>query len=279
MTKKPEIGKMNTLKCLRQVDFGVYLDGGDLGEILLPAQYVPETLQPGDPIEVFLYLDSEDRLVATTEAPYAMVGDFAVLNVVSVEAVGAFLNWGLPKDLLVPFREQKQRMQPERSYLVRVYLDEKSRRMVASTKLDRFLDKEPVHYQVGETVDLVIAEQTDIGYKAIINGAHWGILYKNEVFQTLRTGQKIRGFIKKLRQDGKIDLTLDKPGHNKVDDLAVRILNKLDERGGFLALNDESAPEEIYQLFGVSKKTFKKAIGALYKKRMIRIGDQGIKRV
>jgi predicted RNA-binding protein (virulence factor B family) len=272
-----EIGRFNTLRVVKHVDFGVYLDAEELGEILLPNRDVPAHCHTGDMIEVFIFRDSEDRLIATTQKPYAMVDQVAFLKVVSVTAVGAFLDWGLPKDLLVPFREQQPRMEEGRSYLVFVYLDEQSQRIAASSKLEKFLENQPIDVEEGQQVDLVIGDQTEIGYKVIINNSHWGVLYNNEVFQVLHTGQRIQGFIKKVRNDGKIDCCLQKPGYKKVDDVAWKILETLHKRGGFLAVTDKSSPECIYALFGVSKKTFKKAIGALYKKRCIIIEKDGIK--
>ncbi|MCK5534900.1 GntR family transcriptional regulator [bacterium] len=271
-----EIGKLNKLRVVKRVDFGIYLDGEDFGEILLPRRYVPENCEIDDIIEVFVYFDSEDRIIATTEKPYAMVGQFALLKVISVNSVGAFIDWGLPKDLLVPFREQKQKMEEGKSYVVFIYLD-KSKRIVASSKLDKFLDTMPINFQEGQEVELLVCCQTDIGYKAIINGCHGGILYKNEVFQILEKGQQIKGFIKKVRDDKKIDLCLHKPGYEKVGDLSERIIDTLKKRDGFISVGDKSSPKIIYDMFGVSKKTYKKAIGVLYKKRLITFEDNGIK--
>jgi len=271
------IGLINELEVVKEVDFGVYLDGGPHGEILMPKRYVPEGCKPGDTLEVFIYLDSEDRLVATNEKPKAIVGDFALLEVVSVTNVGAFLDWGLPKDLLVPFREQQQRMEAGKSYLVYVYLDNESQRIVATSKLDKCVDNIPVDYEIGEEVDLLIAGQTDLGFKAIIDNSHWGMLYKNEVFQPLKTGQKLKGFVKTIREDEKIDLSLQKEGYEKIDDISQSILNKLAAQNGFLPLTDKSSPETIKQTLHISKKNFKKAIGALYKQRLISIEENGIK--
>ena len=272
-----EIGKTNKLKINREVDFGVYLDGENYGEILMPKKYLAENYKIDDFVEVFVYLDSEDRIIATTENPYAMVGDFALLKVVAVSSFGAFLDWGLIKDLLVPFNQQKQEMEEGKSYIVYVYFDEKSERIAASSKLDKFLDKQPVNFQEGQEVNLLICNQTDIGYKAIINNTHWGVLYKNEVFQTLKTGQKIKGYIKKIREDNKIDLNLYKQGYEKVDDSLNKIIDILKKHDGFIAVTDKSSPEIIYKMFGISKKTYKKIIGALYKKRLISIEKAGIK--
>lgn len=270
------IGEINELEVVKEVEFGIYLDGGSHGEILLPKRYVPEECKPGDTIKVFIYLDSEDRLVATTEKPLAMVGDFAGLRVVSNTPIGSFLNWGLMKDLLVPFREQQERMKEGETYLVYVYLDEKSQRIVATSKIDKYLDKAPIDYEVNEEVDLIIAKKTDLGYKAIIDNSHWGILYYNEVFRPLNIGDRIKGLIKNIRPDKKIDLYLEKPGYEKIDGISQKILSKLKEKGNFLPFNDKTSPKIIADNFNISKKTFKKALGTLYKKHLIRIDKKGI---
>ena len=272
-----EIGKINHLYVVKEVDFGIYLDGGDLGEILMPKRYVPEGTQPEDMIYAFIYLDSEDRLVATTEKPLAMVEEFALLEVVSVTPVGAFLNWGLPKDLFVPFREQRQPMEEGKKYLVYVYVDTNSKRIAASSKIENYLDNIPVDYDIDEEVDLIVVNQTDLGYNAIIDNSHFGIIFKNEVFQPLNPGDKIQGFIKKIRTDGKIDLCLQKAGYEKISEFADKIIAELQKREGFLALTDKSSPEDIYKTFKFSKKNFKAAIGALYKKRIIALEENGIR--
>ena len=272
-----EIGVYNNLRVIKEVDFGVYLDGGEHEEILLPRRYVPEDCKVDDIIKVFVYLDSEDRFIATTETPYAIVGDFALLKVVAVESVGAFLDWGLLKDLLVPFGEQSPTMEKDKSYIVRIYVDKQSNRIAATTRLDRYLDNTPGNFHAAQEVELLICNQTDIGYKAIINGTHWGVLYSNEVFQPLKSGQKTKGYIKKVRADNKIDLSLHKPGYERVDDITDTILNVLKEQGGFISVTDKSSPETINKLFGVSKKTYKKAIGAIYRKRLITMESDGIR--
>jgi len=272
-----EIGLINKLEVVKTVDFGVYLDGGPQGEILLPKRYVPEECQPGDEVDVFIYLDSEDRLVATTETPKVMVGEFALLRVVSTTPIGAFMDWGLQKDLLVPFREQQFPMEEGRNYLVFVYVDHETQRIVGSSKLDKFVDNLPVDYEPGEEVDLIIAGKTDLGYKAIIDNSHWGLIFKNEVFQPLKQGDKLKGYIKNIRPDEKIDLVLQKPGYEKIDDIAQGVLDKLKEAGNFLPANDKTQPDEISKMFGISKKNFKKAIGSLYKQRLITIEDDGIR--
>ena len=272
-----EIGKINHLEVVKEVDFGIYLDGGDLGEILMPKRYVPEGTMPGDTLETFIYLDSEDRLVATTEKPLAMVEEFALLSVVSVTPVGAFLNWGLPKDLFVPFREQRQPMEEGKKYLVYVYVDTNTKRIAASSKIEQYLDNIPVDYDLDEEVDLIIVNETDLGYNAIIDNSHFGILYKNEVFQPLNPGDRVPGYIKKIRTDGKIDLRLEKIGYEKISSFVDRIIAELQKNKGFLPLTDKSSPEEIYKTFKISKKNFKAAIGALYKKRFIAIEENGIR--
>ena len=274
-----EIGKYNSLRVIKEVDFGVYLDGGNEGEILMPIRYVPANCQVGDFVDVFLYLDSEDRPIATTETPYAQVGEFTMLRVKSVNKIGTFLDWGIMKDLLVPFREQKVTMTEGRSYLVYIYVDEESKRIVASAKLGKFLDKSIPDYTVGQEVDLVVESETDLGYKAIINNSHWGILYENEVFEQLAKGLKIKGYIKKIRPDNKIDLSLHPLGYEKVDPLTQMILDELKKEGGFIAVSDKSEAEEVYRVFGISKKSFKQAIGALYKRRIITISPDGIRMV
>ncbi|WP_108650508.1 CvfB family protein [Dongshaea marina] len=270
-----EIGKMNTLTVLKEVSFGVYLDGKQLGEILLPRRYVPEGCEPGQRVEVFIYLDSEDMLIATTQKPRACVGEFASMRVKSLTKVGAFLDWGLDKDLLLPFGEYKQSLEEGRSYLVYVYLDN-SERLCATTKVDRYLDKTPATYVPGEAVDLVIADKTELGYKAIVNGEHWGVLYENELFRRVKRGYRTKGFIKKVRDDGKIDLTLEKPGYLRLDEVGQAIIRRLEINDGFLPLNDKSDPESIRDAFGISKKVFKNSIGSLYKQRLIRIEADGI---
>lgn len=272
-----EIGKYNSLRVIKEVDFGVYLDGEKEGEILMPIRYVPANCKVGDYVDVFLYLDSEDRPIATTETPFAQVGEFAMLRVQSVNKIGTFLDWGIMKDLLVPFREQKVTMTEGRSYLVYIYVDEQSKRIVASAKLGKFLDKEVPDYTVGQEVNLVIESETDLGYKAIINNSHWGILYENEVFEQLAKGLKIKGYVKKIRTDNKIDLSLHPLGYEKVDPLTQMILDELKKGGGFIAVSDKSEAEEVYRVFGISKKSFKQAIGALYKRRLISLSAEGIR--
>ena len=274
-----EIGRVNTLEVVRETDNGLYLDGRELGEILMPKKFITEEVRKLGWADVFVYSDSEDRLVATTEKPYAMVGEFAYLKAVATSKFGAFLDWGLPKDLLVPFREQKADMLEGRNYLVYLFLDSLTKRIAASAKLDKFLDNIPPEYEPGDEVQLMIAEETDLGYKAIVNNEHWGMLYKNQLYQTLSQGQKITGYINKVRDDEKIDLLLEKPGYEKVDAISQKILDELKQNRGFMAVSDNTSPEMINALFGISKKNFKKAIGSLYKKRMITFDSDGIRLV
>ncbi len=274
-----EIGRVNTLEVVRETDNGLYLDGRELGEILMPKKFITEEVRKLGWADVLVYTDSEDRLVATTEKPFAMVGDFAFLKVVSVSRFGAFLDWGLPKDLLVPFREQKADMVEGRSYLVCLFVDVLTKRIAASAKIDKFLDNTPPEYEPGDKVQLLIAEETDLGYKAIVNNEHWGMLYKNQIYQPLSQGLKITGYINKVRDDEKIDLLLEKPGYEKVDAISQKILDELKQNRGFMAVSDNTSPEMINALFGISKKNFKKAIGSLYKKRMITFDSDGIRLV
>ena len=270
------IGKTYKLKAVKKLDFGVYLDAEDLYEVLLPKRYVPRDLEMGDEIEVFLYLDSEDRPVATTEIPKVQLGEFAYLPVVDVNNTGAFLDWGLTKDLFVPFGEQHRPMEMGRSYIVYVYLDKVKGRLTASSKIDKFLDDERPHdFTPQQAVKLLIANSTDLGYKAIIDNSHWGVLYSNEVHQRLSFGQSIDGFIKRVRDDGKIDLSLQ-GGKETRDKYERIILGYLKQQGGFAQVHDKSDPKVIADLFGMSKKAFKKAIGGLYKQKIINIEKDGI---
>ncbi|MBI5633326.1 MAG: GntR family transcriptional regulator [Nitrospirae bacterium] len=272
-----ETGKFNRLKVINKLDAGVLLDGEELGELFMPRSFSSADYNTGDTVDVFIFYDSDGKLLATTKRPYAVVGDFALLKVVSVTPVGAFLDWGLKKDLLVPFGEQKESMAEGRSYIVYVYRDERTKRIVASSKIGRFLDNGPLELLEGQRVELLICSQTELGYKAIINNSRWGILYKNEIFQSLRKGQQLPGFIKKIRDDGKIDLCLQKPGIERVTDMSDRIIDALKAGGGFISITDKSPAEMIYKMFGASKKTYKKAIGALYKKKLIDIESDGIR--
>lgn len=275
------IGRYNSLQVVKQTDFGLYLDGEADGEILLPNRYVPknEPSEIGDWLNVFLYLDSEDRLIATTERPKAQVGGFASLKVVEINSIGLFLDWGLPKDLLLPHSEEKRPLQVGDYCVVHVYLDKRSKRITATARLDRYLDNTPPRYKVGDAVDLLVAEQTDMGFKAIINNQHWGLIHKNEAFKFLRSGMQEKGFIKELRADGKISLSLQPVGQEAASSLSEQILARLRAEGGSLALSDKSPPEVISKAFGVSKGNFKKAIGGLFKQGLIVIHDDRIELV
>ena len=271
------IGQTYELDVVKILDFGAFLDAKNLGEVLLPLKYTPGTLSAGDSIKVFLYLDSEERPVATTQKPRACVGEFAYLRVLDNTRVGAFLDWGLDKDLFVPFAEQHVPMKVGHSYLVYLYLSKVDGRITASSKIDKFIDDEEPHdFKAQQKVDLIIANSTDLGYKAIINHSCWGILYKDEVFQRLSFGQNKKGFIKQIRADGKIDLSLQ-GGQETRDKYAKIILSYLNNKNGFAPVHDKSDPQLISDLFGMSKGAFKKAIGNLYRQRIISIEKDGIR--
>jgi len=274
------IGERAQLTILRNSSPGLFLDSeSDLGEILLPGQEIPDDCQIGDTLDVFLYRDSKDRPVATLQSPKVMPGEFAYLECLDVTGIGSFLDWGLPKDLFLPFREQQNRLEVGRSYVVYVYVDEDTDRIVASRRLNRHLSKETPRYLIGEEVDLLFYSKTDLGYKAIINGQHSGVVFANEVFRQIRAGEKTKGYIKQIRPDGKIDLSLDPPNRKRIDNLEDRIEAELDRRGGYWELCDKSSPEAISKALGVSKKAFKQATGALFRKRKITIAPDGIRRV
>ncbi len=271
------LGQTYTLEVIKTVDFGYYLDADELGEVLLPKRHAPENLSDGDKIEVFIYLDSEDRPVATTQRPKAKVAEFAYLKVLEITDIGAFLDWGLDKDLLVPFAEQHRKMEVDQSYIVYLYLDQRDGRIAASSKIDKFLDDDKPHdFRPQQAVNLIIANTTELGFKAIINNSHWGVLYKNDVFQRLSFGQTKKGFIKKIRDDNKIDLSLQ-GGQETRDKYSKIILQYLNKENGFAPVHDKSDPQLISRLFGMSKKAFKKAIGGLYKQRIISIEKDGIR--
>ena len=275
--KALEIGKYNKLKVVKAVDFGLYLDGGNGLEILLPTRYVPENIEIGDEIEVFIYKDNEERLIATTEHPYGTVGEFQYMKVKEASKAGVFLDWGIMKDLLVPFREQKTTMIAGNYYLVYIYLDFVTRRIAASARIDKFLDNIPHDFEHNQEVDIMIADKTDLGYNVIINNSHRGLIYDNEIFRKISKGDKCKGYIKEVREDEKIDVSLQQPGYDKIEGISHHILDILKQNGGYLAVSDNSSAEEIYSLFSCSKKSFKKAIGALYKQQLISIENTGIK--
>jgi predicted RNA-binding protein (virulence factor B family) len=272
-----QIGKMNTLSIKGTQVYGIHLDGGDSGDILLRDKSAAQKYQSGDEIDVFVYVDREQRLLGTTQKPYAMVGEFALLRVVADSAAGAFMGWGLENDLFVPKSEQQDNMREGKSYVVHLFLSEKHNRITASSKLDKFLDLQPPEYEEGEEVDLIVYSKTDLGYGAVVNGSHTGMIYQSEVFQKLGIGQRLKGYIKKIREDLKIDLRLQQTGYQVVDGISQSILETIKDNGGTIGVTDKSPPEEIYALFGVSKKVFKKAIGGLYKKKLIIIETDALK--
>lgn len=311
--KKIQLGQKNRLKAAWKVDFGMYLEGDDEGKILLPARYVPEDLEVGDEIDVFVYLDNEERRVATTLEPKAMVGDFAYLEVAWVNEFGAFLDWGLMKDLFCPFREQKKRMEAGRSYIVHVHLDEESYRIMASAKIEKWLENDKLAKEYipsaekedtilsqrekgdlstpplgeagrglllpGSKVSALIWQKTDLGFKAIIDNKYGALLYDSQLFREIHTGDRVEAYITKIRPDGKIDIALQQSGRQHTEDFAEKLLHYLQYRGGRCRLGDKSSAEEIKEQFGVSKKTYKRAIGDLYKRRLITISEDGIELV
>ena len=275
-----DIGKRNILPVLRGAPPGLYLDGGTHGEILLPNRDIPDGAYPGEGLDVFVYRDSEDRLVATTAQPKVMVGEFAALDVVASDRrMGAFLDWGLPKDLLLPNREQETPVYAGDRVVVFVFLDSKSDRLVATSRLDKNLDRDEPDYTPGQAVDLLVVGRTPLGYKAVVNGKHWGLLYETELGAPLDPGARLPGFIKLVRPDGKIDLRLDASGYQRVKPLGARIMEALDAADGRLPFHDNSPPELIREAFQSSKKAFKQALGALYRQRKIRFTAGGIERI
>lgn len=271
------LGDWNELKVTRFSDHGAYLDGGSVGEILMPNAYVQQDLQVGDVVKVFVYLDQAERLVGTTEQPQARVGDFAYLRVAWVNEYGAFLHWGLMKDLFVPFREQKMRMEKDRSYIVYVYIDPESRRIVGSAKVEKWLEEaRKKDYYRGRAVDLLVQQKTDLGFKVIVDNAHSGLLYDNQLYSELHTGDRLQGVVVNVRPDGKLDVSAQSIGKSRFRDFAEVLVEELEQAGGQLPFTDKSASEEIVARFGVSKKTFKQAVGTLYKARRIVLTDEGI---
>ena len=271
------IGKRNTLSIVRASAPGLYLDGGQLGEILLPGRYIPVDLKPKDKLDVFVYRDSEDRLVATTETRRATVGEFACLKVISVNPrIGAFLDWGLAKDLLLPFREQDMPVRVGQRVIVCVCLDPKTNRIVATTRLNRHLNRDAPAYRDGQPVNLLITGKTSLGYNAIVENAHRGLLYHDNLAAPLEVGQRVKGFVRTVRPGGKIDLSLDASGYKRVASVTDQIVQALERNGGHLGFDDDSSPEAIRRTFGVSKKAFKQALGKLYKARRIRFQKPGI---
>ncbi|WP_162046402.1 CvfB family protein [Vibrio taketomensis] len=272
------VGQVNHLEVVKCAEFGVFLDAGEFGTALLPKRYVPEGVEVGQFIDAFLYFDSDNQLVATTETPIAQVGEWGLMKVEGVNTTGAFVSWGIKeKDLLVPYSEQRGRLAAGQTILVYVYTDRASGRIVGTTKFNKLLDKTPANYTRNQQVELLIAERSDLGYKAIVNGEHWGMIFSSDVFGKLFIGKRMKGYIKAIREDGKIDLSLQKVGVAKMDDLSSKVVELLEKKGGFLPLNDKSTPEEIFAAFRTSKGTFKKTIGGLYKQGTIVIEKDGIR--
>jgi predicted RNA-binding protein (virulence factor B family) len=273
-----QIGVYHTLKIDRETKVGLFLTNGK-DDVLLPNKYVPNDFTIGEDLTVFVYLDHEERPVATTLKPFISLNSFAVLKVSYINKFGAFLNWGMEKDLFAPFKEQARPMEKDKRYIVTMYLDKQTGRLAASSKINQFLDKEPLDIEVGQEVDLMVSHITEIGINVIINGKFRGLVYQNEVFETVSPGYKTKGYIKTIRPDGKIDVSFQKQGFEAIDDSAQQVLEALKQNDGVLRLNDNSHPEEIKSVLKMSKKTFKKAIGSLYKQKLIDINNQGIQLV
>ena len=271
-----KLGDYNTLKIVKSVDFGLYLDGGNAGEILLPTRYVPKNAKIGDELEVFIYLDQDEKLVATTLHPLAKVGDIACLEVAWVNEYGAFLNWGLMKDLFCPFREQKMRMQKGYHYVVYIKEDEESHRLIATAKVDKYLYSDRPPYKHGDAVDILIWQKTDLGFKAIVDNHYQGLIYEDQIFQPLHTGDRMMAYVDHIRQDNKIDITLQPTGRRQTEEFSEVLLRYLQENEGHCDLGDKSPSELIADRFKVSKKVYKKAVGDLYRRRLITISDNGI---
>ncbi len=269
-------GEYNTLKVLRQVDFGFYLDDGAEG-ILLPKRFVPANLSPGDELKVFVYHDSDDRLIATTQKPLGILGDIVKLKAVSVTGLGAFMDWGLMKDLFVAKSQQLTGMLPNGEYLVKIYRDEQTNRIAATERFDNTLSNDVLTVKTLDVVDMIVYRRTDIGYVVIINNQHTGVLHHNEIYRSIGVGDKFEGFIKKIYPDNKIDVAAGKPGYQRVEDEAGKILRLLQENDDYLPYYDKSDPEEIYEFFGMSKKTFKMTVGNLFKQKKISLEKTGIK--
>jgi predicted RNA-binding protein (virulence factor B family) len=272
-----EIGTFNKLQVVKQVEFGVYMDGGELDTILLPKRYVPQGCELGDWIDVFLYFDSDDLLIATTEKPKVQVGDCAMLTVVDINHAGAFMDWGLPKDLLVPYNEQQKPMEVGYSYVVHVFHDQNSDRIAASTKLSHHLDEESVWLKPRQAVNLLVAGRTELGYKAVIDNKYLGLIFRADAYRPLKIGERLPGFVKSIRKDGKIDLLISQATLQGDHDLGEQIIQHLTESGGESQISDKSDPEEIYRIFKVSKKKYKQALGGLFKSKRILIEPGKIK--
>ncbi|SHH48239.1 CvfB family protein [Winogradskyella jejuensis] len=270
------LGKYNTLTILRDTEPGLFLGDDEENEILLPNRYVPETFEIGDKIDVFVYLDNEERPVAITDKPYIKRDEFALLRCNQVTKFGAFLDWGLVKELFCPFKEQAFKMKAGGWYLVHCYLDEESGRLVASSKTNRFLDNKELTVELYEEVDIIVSHPSDIGMNVIVNNCHLGLVFKDEIFKDISVGDRLKGIVKKIRPGNKLDISLSQIGYRNIEPNAKFILTELGDNGGFLPLNDKSAPDDIKDVLQMSKKSFKKAIGSLYKSRQIEIKDDGI---
>ena len=272
-----EIGYNNKMQILRGCPNGLMLNGEDLGEILMPKRYVTPDMKVGSEVDAFVYTDSEDRLVAITDMPIAHVGQFAWLECVQTSKVGAFLDWGLEKDLLLPFSEQKDKPSVGRKYFVYIYLDQNTNRIVCSQRLNKFLDPRDPEYYHGERVEIFIHQRTELGYKVIVDNAHWGMIYNSEMFRQVHSGEYTYGYVNKIREDNRIDVMLEKSSAKLVDSTEEIIYKKLQENNGFLPYSDKSSPDDLMRVFGISKKVFKKAIGGLYRQHLIVIEDNGIR--
>lgn len=273
-----QLGRMNSLPIIKLDEKGAWLDADDLGQVFVPQSQLPEAIKVGSTLAIFPYLDGDSELVISVDKPLAQVGEFAGMKVISASRIGAFLDWGLKKDLFVPANEQAKPMQTGHTYVVYVYLDRESR-PTATSRLDHYLSIEMPRYEPWEEVDLLICEQTDLGYKVIVNKKFWGLIFYNEIFTTIKIGQRTKGYIKKIHEDGKLDVTLNKPGLARKDEAGEKILARLQKQGGFLPVGDKSSPELIYSQFSMSKGTFKKAIGGLFKQGLITIESDGIRLV
>ncbi len=273
-----QLGRMNSLPIIKLDEKGAWLDADDLGQVFVPQSQLPEAIKVGSTLAVFPYLDGDSELVISVDKPLAQVGEFAGMKVISASRIGAFLDWGLKKDLFVPANEQAKPMQTGHTYVVYVYLDRESR-PTATSRLDHYLSIEMPQYEPWEEVDLLICEQTDLGYKVIVNKKFWGLIFYNEIFTAIKIGQRTKGYIKKIHEDGKLDVTLNKPGLARKDEAGEKILARLQKQGGFLPVGDKSSPELIYSQFSMSKGTFKKAIGGLFKQGLITIEEGGIRLV
>lgn len=274
-----QLGRFNTLTIVRFTDHGAYVDGGEVGEILVPKAYVRPEMRPGDVLDLFIYLDQQERLVATTEQPLAQAGEFAYLNVAWVNEHGAFLHWGVMKDLFVPFREQKRTMEQDRSYIVYIYVDEETQRLAATAKINRYIrEASPHEYHRGQEVDLLVWQRTELGLKVIVDNAYSGLIYNDGLYgEEPRTGDRIRGTIVEVRPDGRLDISLQRLGKGRFRDFAETLFDELQQAGGFLPFTDKSDADDIAERFAVSKKTFKRAVGTLYRERKIKLSDDGIR--